>query len=63
MVSQDGCKKMFEHVPNTHYPWDAESMVCAGGADRDACQVGQDFDRCHASQISHANKYRSRNET
>lgn len=37
VVSQQGCFKMYSPT----YPWDNEtdSMLCAGGRDRDACQV------------------------
>ncbi len=42
VVSQAGCKEMFQHIEGTHYPWDGDTMVCAGGADTDACQVKEE---------------------
>jgi hypothetical protein len=35
MVSPDMCPKML----GRGLPWDEYAMVCAGGRDRDACQV------------------------
>jgi hypothetical protein len=37
VVSSEGCGKMLDG-----YPWDdrQDTMICAGGADKDACQVG-----------------------
>ncbi len=42
MVSQEMCPQML----GRGLPWNSEAMVCAGGRDKDACQVWKPVSTC-----------------